>query len=170
MSCSCCYEGNPTGYCICVMVFVVIAGSLAGFKWTRGLSTFSIHQLIFFACVRMFHHIADTGEMNSLDLPLSPFPPSLWYNTTNPLRHVGTVYVRNYCKFVYKYGPTLSINSKVTPIFIRKRGPLILGSSVRDLIRVNKPQCGERNAMFSLLIGFSRTFVRDIRGTQSLFN
>lgn len=122
----------------------------------------SIHKLIFFACVRMFHHIADTDEMNSLDFPLSlfpaPFPPSLWCNTTwilwDLLLHFVSVILVNLFTEMDK---CCQQTPKLTPIFTRKK-PLIFRSSVSDLIRVYKPQCGERNSMFSLLTGISRTF------------
>ena len=164
---------------LCYDFFVAVAGSLKGFKtgtWTLKVST---HKLIFFSCVGICHHIADTDARWThltffcLFFP-APCPPCLWCNTpSGPLRHLATFGVCHSRKFVYKDGQNVvnKLQSNTHIYSEKKRGEaLIFRSSVSDLIRVNKPQCGERNSMFSLLIGISRTFLCDIRGTESLFN
>lgn len=132
-------------------------------KWTHGLKV-SIRLFSLLVCICS---TASQTQVRWTHLTFlcfffpAPCPPSLWYNTTlNRLTHVATFSVCNSPKFVQRHGQMLPTNSKVTSIFTRKKKPFSFGSSVSDLIRVNKPQCGERNSMFSLLIGISRSDIR----------
>lgn len=145
------------------MILVVVAGSLEGFKWTCGLSK-SLSISLFSLLALVYYTMSKTQtRWTHLTFPPSPFPLSLWHNTTrilwDTLPHFVSVIVVN-----------LFTTSVVNKLQGKTEGPLIFRSSVSDLIMVNTPQCGERNSMFSLLIEISRTFPCDIRGTESPFN
>lgn len=89
-----------------------------------------------------FYHVADTGELNSLDLPLLLFLASLiilWI-----LRHLSMHFFCLQSSCIWFGEINESTNSKVTLILTRGgKKNFIFGWSVSDLIRVNKSQCGE---------------------------
>lgn len=130
-------------------------GRLQMDRWTLNIF---IHKLIFFACARVFHHITDTDEMNSLDL-------CLFFSFH--LRGVTQPESCESCHFLavilisclQRWAKVVSNLHSDTHIYIDRAAPF--GSSVSDF-RVNKTQCGERYSVFCLLIGVSRTCPCDI--------